>query len=141
MALQYGLGNFLYELEVSNGNANFKFWDTDDASNTAEVSVAQKDFPEGIKDADSRQVADLAFSQCQQVLNDKRDARVKKELADDVANKQKEDKRVRDEAADVLANGQDPSVAPAEVQKDKDGNEVKVYNTARPDESTDNKKK
>lgn len=137
MAQQYGLGNFLYEIEISDGNANFKFWDSDDASNTAEVSVAQKDFPEGVKDADSRQVADLAFSQCQQVLNDKRDARVKKEQADDLAEKQKEDKRVREEAADVLANGQDVAVAPAHIEKDG----TRVYNTAEPSDDQDNKKK
>jgi hypothetical protein len=136
MAQQYGLGNFLYELEVSDGNANFKFWDAEDAANTAEVSVSQKDFPEGVKDADSRQVADIAYTQCQQVLNDKRDARLKKEAADNVAEKQKEDKRVREEAADVLANGQDVAVAPAHVEKDG----TRVYNTATPDDQ-DNKKK
>jgi hypothetical protein len=136
MAQTYGLGNFLYTLDVADGNANFKFWDTDDASNTAEVSVAQKDFPEGIKDADSRQVADLAFEQCQKVLNDKRDARLKKETTDALAEKQKEDARVREEAADVLANGQDVAVAPAHIEKDG----TKVYNTAPP-EDQDTKKK
>jgi hypothetical protein len=135
MAQAYGLGNFLYEIDIADGSANFKFWDADDASNTAEVSVAQKDFPEGVKDADSRQVADLAFSQCQKVLNDKRDARMKKEAADEITAKQEEDKRVREEAADVLANGQDVAVAPAHIEKDG----TKVYNTAEP--SDDTKKK
>jgi glutamine cyclotransferase len=65
---EYGLGNFVYELEVSDGNANFKFRDPEDASNTAEVSVHQSDFPEGINQADSRQVADLAFAQCSKGL-------------------------------------------------------------------------
>lgn len=137
MAQTYGLGNFLYELEIADGNANFKFWDADDASNTAEVSVAQKDFPEGVKDADSRQVADLAFTQCQKVLNDKRDARIKKEVADEVAAKQEEDKRVREEAAYVLANGKDVEVAPALIEKDG----TRVYNVATPSDSEDKKKK
>lgn len=137
MAQTYGLGNFLYEIDVADGNANFKFWDADDASNTAEVSVAQKDFPEGVKDADSRQVADLAFTQCQKVLNDKRDARIKKEVADEVAAKQEEDKRVREEAAYVLANGKDVEVAPALIEKDG----TRVYNVATPSDSEDKKKK
>lgn len=139
MAQTYGLGNFLYTIDVADGNANFKFWDQEDASNTAEVSVSQKDFPAGITDADSRQVADLAFDQCQKVLNEKRDARVKKQATDELAEKQKEDARVREVSAEILANGQDPAVAPAEIQKDKDGNEVRVYNTATP--SDDNNKK
>jgi hypothetical protein len=135
MAQQYGLGNFLYEIEIADGKANFKFWDADDSSNTAEVTIAKADFPDNAP-ADSRQVADLAFSECQQVLNDKRDARLKKQANDDLAEKQKEDKRVREEAADVLANGQDVAVAPAHVEKDG----TKVYNTAPP-EDQDNKKK
>lgn len=138
MAQQYGLGNFLYEVEISDGKANFSFHDPEDPSNTAEVSVAKADFPDGAP-ADSRQVADLAYSECQKVLNDKRDARVKKQAADDLTAKQAEDKRVREEAADVLANGQDVAVAPAAIEKDKDGNEVRIYNTAEPKE--DNKKK
>ena len=137
MAQAYGLGNFLYEVDIADGNANFKFWDADDASNTAEVSVAQKDFPEGVKDADSRQVADLAFTQCQKVLNDKRDARIKKEVADEVTAKQEEDKRVREEAAYVLANGKDVEVAPAQIEKDG----TRVYNTASPDENAGDTKK
>lgn len=137
MAQAYGLGNFLYELEIADGNANFKFWDADDASNTAEVSVAQKDFPEGVKDADSRQVADLAFTQCQKVLNDKRDARIKKEVADEVTAKQEEDKRVREEAAYVLANGKDVEVAPALIEKDG----TRVYNVSTPSDNEDDKKK
>lgn len=138
MAQTYGLGNFLYEIDVADGKANFKFWDAEDAANTAEVSIAKADFPEGITDADSRQVADLAFDQCQRVLNDKRDARLKKEAADKLATEQAEEKRARQAAQDFQANAQDVAVEPAHV--DKDG--TTVYNTAEVDEtSTDNKKK
>jgi hypothetical protein len=104
---QFGLGNFVYELEVSDGKANFKFRDPEDATNTAEVSVSQEDFPEGITQADSRQVADLAFAQCSKVLNDKRDARTRKEAADALQAKHDEDARQREESADFLNNAQD----------------------------------
>jgi hypothetical protein len=104
---EYGLGNFVYELEVSDGNANFKFRDPEDASNTAEVSVHQSDFPEGINQADSRQVADLAFAQCQKVLNDKRDKRLHKEASEGLTAKQEEDARAREAAADFHNNSQD----------------------------------
>lgn len=139
MAQAYGLGNFLYELDIADGNANFKFWDADDANNTAEVTVSQKDFPEGVKDADSRQVADLAYSQCQQVLNDKRDARIKKEINDEVTAKQKEDKRVRDEAETFLSSTADVAVKPDHIERDG----TKVYNTKAPEQNQapENKKK
>lgn len=135
MAQQYGLGNFLYEIDIADGKANFKFWDAEDPSNTADVSVAQADFPDNAP-ADSRQVADLAFDQCQKVLNEKRDARIKKETTDALTAKQKEDARVREEANEILANGQGVEVAPAHVERDG----TKVYNTATP-EDQDNKKK
>jgi hypothetical protein len=104
---QFGLGNFIYELEVSDGKANFNFRDPEDANNTAQVSVSQKDFPEGIPQADSRQVAELAFAQCSKVLNDKRDARIRKEAADALEKKHAEDARQREEAADFHNNSQE----------------------------------
>lgn len=135
MAQTYGLGNFIYEIDIVDGKANFKFWDAADASNTAEVSIAKADFPDGAP-ADSRQVADLAYSECQKVLNDKRDTRLKQEAADELEAKQAEDKRVREEANDFLANSQDVEVAPAHIEKDG----TRVYNTAKPSDN-DNKKK
>lgn len=135
MAQAYGLGNFLYEIEVADGKANFKFWDADDASNTAEVSVSQADFPEGIKDADSRQVAEIAFDQCQRVLNEKRNARIKKESTDAI-KKSVDEAEARDQASqDYLSSTEEVAVKPAHVEKDG----TKVYNTAKP--SDDNKKK
>lgn len=136
MAQIYGLGNFLYEIEVTDGKANFKFWDQEDASNTAEVSVAKADFPEGIVDADSRQVAEIAFDQCQRVLNEKRDARHKKEAADSLADKTKEEARVRQVSQDYLNSTEDTVVKPHHVERDG----TKVYNTETPSDD-DNKKK
>jgi len=136
MAQAYGLGNFLYEVEFSNGKANFKFWDADDVTNTAEVSVAPADFPEGIKDADSRQVAEIAYDQCQRVLNEKRNARIKQEATDAIATKVDEDEKREQIAQDYLNSTEEVAVKPATV--DKDG--TTVYNTAKPSDKDDKKK-
>lgn len=130
---QYGLGNFVYELEVSNGNANFKFYDPEDAANTAEVAVSQKDFPEGITQPDSRQVADIAYAQCSKVLNDKRDARLKKQNTAEFNARQDEDARSREAQADFLNNANDASVQPAKTEDDG----TKVYNTENAPASTE----
>jgi len=135
MAQAYGLGNFLYEVEVSDGKANFKFWDPEDAANTAEVSVAKADFPEGVKDADSRQVAEVAYDQCQRLLNETRNKRIKKEETDAIAAKVDEDERREQASQDYLSSTEDVKVKPAHVEKDG----TTVYNTAKP--SDDNKKK
>ena len=132
---QYGLGNFVYELEVKDGSANFHFVDPEAANNTADVTVASKDFPEGAP-ADSRQVADVAYGQASKVLNDKRDARVRKESAKELDDRLNEEARSREAADDFLANSSDVAVEPA--QTDKDG--TKVYNTADKDGSADKKK-
>lgn len=123
---QYGLDNFLYDLEVKDGNASFHFVDPNDASNTADVTISQKDFPEGAPGADDRRVADLAYSQVSKKLNDARDGRVAKDEADAAASKAEEDKRSREAAQDFFDKSQDVAVAPAKV--DKDG--TSVYNTA-----------
>lgn len=104
---QYGLGNFLYELEVNDGKSKFHFFDPEDADNTADVEVAKKDFPDGINDPDSRQVAELAFSQCSKLLNDARDDRIRRQAANDLSAKHAEDARAREAAADFHNNSQE----------------------------------
>lgn len=128
---QYGLGNFVYEFTVDNGSANFKFHDPEDANNTAEVSVNNKDFPEGITQADSRQVADLAFAQCSKQLNDTRDERLSKEASDKLDKEQEEGHRQREAASEFFNNSADGAVPPAKVEEDG----TKVYNTAEPSDS------
>lgn len=118
-----GLGNFLYDLTVENGAANFKFWDNDDADNTAEVSVNEKDF--GGFAADSRQVAEIAFSQVSKTLNDKRDARIKREAGERLEADMDEKARAREAGEDFLNNAQDGAVAPAKIEDDG----THVYNT------------
>lgn len=101
---RYGLGNFVYDIEVREGKAVFNFHDPEDPENYAVVEVAKSEFPEGIAQADSRQVADLAYASCSKVLNDKRDKRLAKESAAAVKAQQKEDARQREEANDFLNN-------------------------------------
>lgn len=104
---QYGLGNFLYELTVDDGKSKFHFFDPEDADNTADVEVAKKDFPDGISDPDSRQVAELAFSQCSKLLNDSRDDRIRRTAASELSAKHAADARAREAAADFNNNSQE----------------------------------
>lgn len=129
--MSFGLGNYLYDLDVSGGAANFKFRDPEDSDNTAEVSVSEKDF--GGFNADSRQVAEVAYAQVCKALNDKRDARVKKQTAAAVDADLTEKARVREAADDFLNNAQDVSVAPAKVEEDG----TKVYHAGESEETTD----
>jgi hypothetical protein len=103
---RYGLGNFLYDIEVRDGNAEFNFFDPEDAENTAQVTIAQKDFAEGLS-ADSRQVADQAYAEVEKQLNDKRDARIKREAVQATTESVEEEARARAAAADFHNNAQD----------------------------------
>jgi hypothetical protein len=70
MIEKVGIGGYQYDLNVENKTANFKFWDPEDTSNTAEVSIPEKDFPDTAVGADERSVADLAYSMCSKSLNE-----------------------------------------------------------------------
>jgi hypothetical protein len=103
-----GIGGYTYgEPTVKDGVVTFTFVDPEDATNTATVSVDQKDFPNGVTVSSSRQVADYAFLQAQKVLDEKRDARLRKEAADALEQKHAEDARQRDAAVEFLTNAQD----------------------------------
>lgn len=132
---QYGLGNFLYEFSVDGKSANFKFWDPEDVTNTAEVAVTEKDFPEGVTDADSRQVAEVAYNQCSKTLNDKRDERKKREATEAFEKDTAEKASAREAAADHFAHSQDVSTAPATTETDDQGRVTNVYNTENNDDS------
>lgn len=134
---EYGLGNFKYEFTAENGQAKFKFYDEQDASNTAETAVSSKDFPEGITQPDSRQVADIAYLQVSKQLNDKRDARLEREANEATASKLKADRQAREAADDHFAHSNDVSVAPAKVEEDG----TRVYNTAEPSDTNNKGKK
>lgn len=117
---QYGIDNFLYEVSVSNGSAVFKFHDPQDLGNTAEVTVHQKDFPEGITDADSRQVADLAYNQCRGAMNDVRSKRIAEAEAKQAAETKAAEVASRHAADEHHANSQElanttPTGSPSEA--------------------------
>jgi hypothetical protein len=134
----YGLGNFNYDLDVKDGNAIFKFSDPNDAANTAEITINQKDFPEGAPGADDRRVADQAFAEVSKKLNDTRDKRLEKEAADARAAETAQDQKDRAEAKEFFDNSSDVTTAPAKVEKDG----TTVYNTAESSEApSDDKKK
>ncbi len=122
---KYGLDNFEYEFVMEGGGGKHKFFDPADPTNTAEATVTPKDFPEGIKDADSRQVAEVAYAKVSEQMNKKRTERRKKERTDELNSSLDRDERERAAQADSILNSQEPAVAP--VKEEKDG--TKVYNT------------
>ena len=116
----YGLGQFKYDIEINGKSAKFSFYDPEDVDNTAEVSLSEKDMPEGVETPDDRQVAELAFAQCQKLLNDKRDARMIKDRTEDLKEQDAETKRSREVANDFLANVAGSKEQPkSETKKDK----------------------
>lgn len=111
----YGLGKFMYDIIVEDKQAKFSFYDPEDATNTAEVTLTEKDFPEGVTAPDTREVAEAAFAQCQKLLNEKRDARVRRERTTELDEQLDQDKHDRETAADFLASSGDHA-APAKDQ-------------------------
>lgn len=117
----FGLGNFLYDVSYADGHAIFKFYDPEDTSNTAEVSLGEKDF-DGFR-PDSRQVADKAYAQAAKGLNKARNDRLAKQAADALTAKQEEEQRVSEASAAFLNNAQDladttPTGSAVEAQPD-----------------------
>lgn len=102
-----GLGGYLYESKVGDGNVSFHFYDPEDASNTADTTVNQKDF--GDFTADSRQVADIAFALVAKQLNDKRDVRIRREAADQLDRQLNDQATAREASADFLSNSKELS--------------------------------
>lgn len=126
---RYGLGNFQYDIEVSDGGANFTFFDPEDATNTEKVSIKASDFPAGVTSPDSRQVADQAYLLVEKALNEKRDARIRQQAADSLQAKHDEDARQRAAANTFMATAQDVQTDPHHTEKDG----TRVYNLASPE--------
>lgn len=129
--MAFGLGNFLYEVSFDGKTANFNFWDPEDTSNTAQVSVPQKDIPAG-QSADSRDVAEHAYNQVSKDLNGKRDSRLIKEREETVTTQQTAEARARAETEDYLKSAQENVTEPAAIETDENGNEIRIYNAAPP---------
>lgn len=114
----FGIGGYHFEYEVGNNAVTFKFWDPEDPNNTAEVTVDKKDFPKGINSPEERAVADLAFRMAAKALNEKRDARVKKETNAATNADIEEKARIRDAGQDFLANAKQVETEPDFTTKD-----------------------
>jgi len=110
---RHGIAGYLYELEIVDGKAYFHFVDPEDASNTADVTIAPEDFPKGTVDADSRPVADMAYLQVAKQLNDKRDERLKAAAAASFAADQSAKAQARDAAQEYMSSiSSDPPANP-----------------------------
>lgn len=138
----FGVDNFLGELSLDGSTANFHFTDPDDVTNTADVNVSPKEFPEGVLDASSREVSDYAYSLVSKQLNDKRSERLKAVTVKQAAEEQDRLKAERAVTAEHLSTVQDNVTPRATTEKREDGVTQNVYNTAEPstDKSDDKKK-
>lgn len=121
----FGLGNFHYEISYDGKVASYKFFDPEDETNAAETTVASKDI---VGAPDSRDTAEVAYAQCAQLLNDKRDKRLAKAASDADAEKVKKESEAREREAQFQRDFQDVQTAPAKVEKDG----TRVYNVAPP---------
>lgn len=136
----YGLDGFLYHQTVDGKTAHFTFTDPEDVTNTAEVTVGEKDIPETAL-AGSRETADFAYSQVSKPLNDKRDARRVDAAQVELRERQAAEAQVRESTTDFLANTSDTAVASAGEEKRSDGATQTVYNTATLNEQSTNESK
>jgi hypothetical protein len=114
----FGIGGYQFEYEVGNNAVTFKFWDPEDANNTAEVTIDKKDLPKGVSSLEGRIVSDLAFRMAAKTLNSKRDARIKKQTNDATNAKVDSDAITREQSEDFLANAKDVKTEPDFVTKD-----------------------
>lgn len=125
----FGLGQFVYDQTVEGESSKFRFYDPQDASNTATATVSAKEvkdkYGDRKVDVDGREVSELAYSKVAKELNDKRDKRIREEQVKALDDQQASDARAREAAVDFIANAQDATVEP--VKEEKDG--TRVYNT------------
>jgi len=128
----FGVDNFLGTVTLDGKQAVYKFHDPSDVTNTAEVTLSEKDL-DG-KQAETREATDLAYSKVAEGMNSKRDTKNFKDQAKQVADKQNEDSKTRQAATDFLDNTADNTTKPVSV--DKDG--TNVFNTK--DQNKDNDK-
>jgi hypothetical protein len=135
-----GLDNFLYDLQIDGATANFHFYDADDPKNVADVSISPKEYPEGVTTADSREVADYAYSLVAEKMNAARSDRAKA-LAVDQADKDAEAaKTERAVTAAGLKISEDVTTKPTTTETREDGVKQNVYSSTV-DSSAPSKKK
>ncbi len=128
----FGVDNFIGEVTVDGSVANFKFTDPDDVKNVMEVSVSEKEFPGGVVTADSRDVADYAYSLVAEKMNAVRSERIKATETQLVSENQERDKAAKIATAHHLKEARDTAVVPAGTETREDGVKQTVYNVATP---------
>lgn len=113
--MAYGLGNYIYDIDLTEDGATFTFSDPDDPANSATATV-KADAVEG--SPDSREAAEIAFAQVQSGLDDKRLDRIQKE--EEKALKDSHDREKREAAAreEFFGSIEDVKVQPHHVEKD-----------------------
>lgn len=137
----FGVDNFIGEVTVDGSVANFRFTDPDDVKNVAEVSVSEKEFPQGVVSADSREVSDYAYSLVAKQLNAVRSDRIKAAETRLVVEAQEADKAAKELQSEHLRTAQDNVTPAAGTEKREDGVVQNVYNTAPPSTQSNDKKK
>jgi hypothetical protein len=136
-----GIDNFLYEINTDGSVANFKFWDADDVTNVAEVAVSAKEFPEGVTQADSREVVDYAYGLVGSEMNKKRADRAVK-LAHEAAEAQAQaDKDEKASQLEIAKAAQHNVTAPLTTEVREDGVTQNVFSSTLDSEPAKNDKK
>lgn len=135
-----GLDGFLYDVSADGKTSNYHFWDPDDATNVADVSVSASDLGDN---TDARSSAEFAYAKVVKQLTDARSKRLAGAEANRVAAVNEEAKRVRDAQTDFLNNAQEQEIKPVGTEKRDDGVTQNVYNANPPSDNTgkDDKKK
>lgn len=134
-----GLDNFLYDLTIDGKTANFHFWDPEDSTNIADVSVSDKEFN---GNAEGREAAEYAYALVSEQLNDKRIERRKAADAALLSEQQDAAKADKVAVADHLKIAQDNVTSPLTTEKREDGTVQNVFSsTLDSTEKSDNKKK
>ena len=139
-----GIDGFLYTVNIDGKTANYHFWDQNDIKNSQDVSISDKEFPEGVTNPDTREAVDYAYSIVSEKLTLVQSDKVKADAVRAAELKQDADTQARLSAQEFHANAVDGTVRPNATEKRADGVTQNVYNTASADtastESTDKKK-
>lgn len=131
-----GLDNFLHEVKVDGKTSNYHFWDPEDSTNTADVSVSDKEYD---GNPGTREAEEYAYSLVSKQLNDKRIERHKAVETELVKKDQDAVKADKAAVAQHLSEAQNNTTAPLTTEKRDDGTVQNVYSSTKA--SADEKKK
>ena len=136
-----GVDGFLYTVQIDGKTANYHFWDQNDIKNSQDVSVSDKEFPEGVTNPDTREAVDYAYSIVSEKLTLVQSDKVKADVVRAAELKQDADAQTRLSAQEFHTNAVDATVRPVATEKRADGVTQNVYNTAPTAVDTTDKKK